>query len=88
MVSIIVRSDESMEKELEEKSALLNISVDDLIDRYIRREMYREDFYVSPKRTLEELLEISRQEAEKDKKKGIYAKERTLDFFVGLNDKC
>ena len=68
-------------------SKILNISVDDLIDRYLRRELFFDDFYVRPELTREELIERSRKAVEKDKKRGIYPKKHNFDFFTGLNNK-
>ena len=82
-----VISDKMLEAKLKEKSGILGITVDELINRHIRREIYLDDFYVPRKLTREELTEISKRDIEKDKKRGIFPKKHNSDFFVGLNNK-
>ena len=76
-----------VERQLKEKSNILNISVDELIDRYIRRKIFFDYFYTPPKRTKEELVEMAKKAVEEDKKRGIFPKKHNFDFFVGLNNK-
>lgn len=76
-------SDKMIETQLKEKSNILNISLDGLIDRYVRREIYVDKFYVPPKRTRQELIEMGRKAVEEDKKRGIYPKKHNFDSFVG-----
>ena len=68
---------------LKERSNWLNISVDELIDRYIRRGLFSDDYYEPPKLTMEELLEISRKDVEKDIENGIPPQKNNFDIFVG-----
>ena len=82
-----VIGDAKIEAQLKEKSSKLNISVDELIDRYIRRELYSDDFYEAKPHSQEELIEISKKEIQKDKKKGIMPKNNDFDVFVGMDDK-
>lgn len=74
--------DEMMEAQLKEKADRLNISTDQLIDRYIRRGLFTDDYYDPPKLSREELLEISRKEVEKDIKKGIPPRKHNFDVFI------
>lgn len=78
--------DEMIETQLKEKSKKLNISISELISRYIKRGLYMDDYYEPPKLSREELLEISRKEVEKDKKRGIQPKKHNFDVFVGRWD--
>ena len=82
-----VIGDKMIVEKLKKESASLNISVGELINRYIRRELFFDDFYVRPELTREELYEMGRKEVEKDRKNGIPPKKHNLDFFVGLNNK-
>ena len=43
--------DQMVESQLIEKSDILHISICELIDRYIMRGLYNEDYYDPPKRT-------------------------------------
>ena len=79
--------DDMIETQLKEKSAQLNISIGELIDRYIRRGLYSDDYYEPKPLTEEELLEISKKEIERDKKKGIFPRKHNFDIFVGIMDK-
>ena len=78
-----VIGDKMIEAQLEEKSNILNISLVELIDRYIRREYYVDEFYVPPKLTREELMEMSRRDVERDKKWGFPPKKHNFDAFIG-----
>lgn len=75
--------DEMIETQLKVKSNKLNITISELINRYIKRGLYMDDYYEPPKLSREELLEISRKEVEKDKKRGIQPKKHNFDVFVG-----
>ena len=70
--------------QLAEKSRILNISVDDLIDRYIRRGLFCDDYYEPPKLTRKEVIEIFRKDVEKDIKRGIIPTQKR-DFSVFIN---
>ena len=60
----IIIGDDMIENRLKEKSIKLGISVDELIDRYIRRGLYSDDYYESPQLTMEELfLRLSSQDS-------------------------
>ena len=61
----IIIGDDMIENRLKEKSIKLGISVDELIDRYIRRGLYSDDYYESPQLTMEELLEMSKKDVKK-----------------------
>lgn len=76
-------SDKMIETQLKEKSNILNISLDELINRYVRREYFVDEFYVPPKRTRQELIEIIRKDVEEDKKRGIFPKKHNSDALVG-----
>ena len=71
---------EMVEAQLKEISNKLNISVDALIDRYVRIGLYMDDYYKAPKLSKEKLLEIFKLDEEpkiselknKDPLVGIY----------------
>ena len=70
-----IQCDKMMETRLKENSEKLNISIDELIDRYIRRGVYSDYFYWKrPKLSLDELKEMSKRDAERDRKNGIFPK--------------
>lgn len=69
--------------QLKEKSSKLNISLEGLVDRYIRRGLFMDDYYKPPKLTAEELMEISRKNVEEDRKRGILPKKHNFDVFIG-----
>ena len=73
-----------LELELKEKSNKLNISVDKLINRYIKRGLFMDDYYEAPQLTLEELMELSRKYVEKDMKNGIPPKKHNFDGLIGI----
>ena len=50
--------DEKTDLKLEKYSIKLNISVDDLIERYVKRGLYMDDYYRQPKLSKEKILEI------------------------------
>ena len=57
-----VIGDEMIENRLKEKSRKLGISLDELIDRYIRRELYSDDYYIQPQLSREELDRLSKRD--------------------------
>lgn len=77
-----VIGDEMIEAQLKEKSAILNISVEELIDRYIRRELYTDDYYAPRKLTRKELLEMSKRDVKRDMENGIPPAKHNFDVFV------
>lgn len=79
----IIIGDEMIEAKLREKSNKLNISIDELIDRYIRRGLFCDDYYVPPKYTREEMLERGRKAVERDRKNGYPPMKHNFDVFVG-----
>jgi len=79
----IIIGDDMIENRLKEKSIKLGISVDELIDRYIRRGLYSDDYYESPQLTMEELLEMSKKDVKKDMENGIPPKKHNFNSFVG-----
>jgi hypothetical protein len=82
-----VIGDEMIEMKLKEISDKLNISSDELIDRYIRRGLFMDDHYEPPEYTREELIERGRKAVEKDIKNGIPPKKHNFDVLVGRWDK-
>ena len=64
-----VIGDEMIETQLNEYSKKLNISVDELIERYIKRGLYSDNHYLERKVTLEELDRINKLDMERDQKK-------------------
>lgn len=79
-----VIGDKMIENRLKENSSKLGISVDELIDRYIRLGLFTDDYYNPPQLTREELIEISKKNVEKDKKNGFPPKKHNFDVFVGI----
>lgn len=63
--------DEMMEAQLIENSRKLNISLNELIDRYIKRGLYSDDYYIQPQLSKEEIDEIFTRNMERDRKNGI-----------------
>ena len=53
--------DKMIETQLNEKSKMLGISVDELIDRYIRWGLFSDDYYTPPEYTREELIEMGKK---------------------------
>ena len=80
----IIIGDKMIEEQLEEKSAKLNISLEGLVDRYIRRGLFMDDYYDLPKLTIDDLIEMSKKDLEKDMKRGIPPKKYNSDVFVGI----
>jgi hypothetical protein len=70
-----------IEVQLHLKSIILNISVGELIDRYVKRELYTDDYYEPPKYTKEELYEMGRKAVEKDRKRYIPIKKHDFSAF-------
>ena len=70
-----------IDTQLKEKSEKLNISVDELVERYIKRGLFTDDYYKPPKLSREELMEISKKEIERDRKKGILPKKHDFSVF-------
>lgn len=82
-----VRCDKMMETRLKENSQKLDISIFDLVDRYIRRGVYSDNHYLEkPRLSFEQLKEISRKDSERDRKNGIFPKSHT-DSLVGICNK-
>jgi hypothetical protein len=79
--------DEMIDSQLKEKSSMLNISVDELIDRYLRRGLFIDDYYEPPEYTREELIQMGKKAVEKDKKMGILPKKHNFDVFIGVANK-
>ncbi|SDA62351.1 hypothetical protein [Methanobrevibacter millerae] len=78
-------SDKMLETQLKEVANELNISLDELINHYIRRGLYVDYGYYEPKQlSEEELLEKSRKEVEKDKKRGILPRKHNFEKYIGL----
>ena len=63
--------DKMIEAQLNEKSKMLGISVDELIERYIKRGLYSDDYYVQPQLSKEEIDVIITRNMERDMKNGI-----------------
>lgn len=78
-----VIGDQMIENRLKENSSKLGISIDELIDRYIRLGLFTDDYYEPPQLTREELIEISKENVEKDKRNGFPPKKHNFDVFVG-----
>lgn len=79
-----VIGDKMIENRLKENSSKLGISVDELIDRYIRLGLFTDDYYTPPQLTREELIEISKKNVEKDERNGFPPKKHNFDVFVGI----
>ena len=79
----IIIGDEMIQAQLEENSKKLGISIDELIDRYIKLGLFTDDYYNPPKLSKEELIEISKKEVEKDMKNGIPPKKHNFGALVG-----
>ena len=75
--------DIGIESQLKDKSSKLNISLEKLVDRYIRRGLYMDDYYEPPKLSREELMEILIKDVEKDRKRGIPPKKHNSEIFIG-----
>ena len=82
----IIISDKMLETQLIENSNKLNISMDKLIERYIERGLYGDDYYKPPKLTLKELKEINKKELERERKMGLLPVKNDFDCFVNHNE--
>ena len=78
-----VIGDKMIEAQLEENAKKLNISVEELIERYIKREIHS-DYYFDkrPAPTREELDEIHRRNVELDRKRGVKFIKHDHSVFV------
>lgn len=79
--------DTVIENKLLEKSNILNISFEELTNRYIKWGLFMDDYYVPRQRTREELIEMSKKRVEQDKKRGIPPKKHNFDVFIGILNK-
>ena len=79
--------DAVIENKLLEKSNILNISFEELTTRYIKWGLFMDDYYVPRQLTREELIEMSKRDVERDKKRGILPKKHNFDVFIGMFDK-
>ena len=80
----LIQCDKIMETKLKENSKKLGISISDLIDRYIRQELCVDNDYLKkPKLSWEQLREISKRDAKRDRKNGIFPKPHS-DSLVGI----
>lgn len=83
----IILGDNMIENKLLEKSNILNISLEELTNRYIKFGLFEDDYYVPRQLTREELIEMSKRDVERDKKRGIPPKKHNFDVFIGMFDK-
>lgn len=75
--------DKMIETQLIEKSNKLNISLDELIERYIRIGLFiDEGLYEPPVYSREELDEMAKKRIEEDKKRGIMPKKHDFSVFI------
>lgn len=74
--------DEMIQAQLAENSKKLGISIDELIDRYIMRGLYSDDYYLQPKLTREELDELSKKDLKRDMENGIPPKKHDFSVFI------
>ena len=81
----IIFGDEMIENQLKENSEKLNISVEELVDRYIRRGLYTDDYYRQPKLSKEKLKEIFKIEDNVNMKENN-SKKGNMDSIVGIYD--
>ena len=79
----IVIGDKMIEDRLRKNSKKLNISIDELIDRYIRRGLYSDDYYKQPKLCKEKLKEIFNIDEEPGRNS---RKNNHFDELVGIYD--
>lgn len=75
-----VIGDDMIEAQLKEISNKLNISVDALIDQYIRIGLYMDDYYRAPKISKEKLLEIFKLDKEPESR--FHDDDSLVDIFV------
>lgn len=83
----IIIGDKMIEARLKKKSNKLNISLDSLIERYIKIGLFMDDFYEPPQLTSEEVRELIRKDAERDRKRGIPPRKHNHDVFIGILNK-
>lgn len=80
-----VNGNEIIEARLNDIAGKLNISPNELIDRYIKRALHRKYGYYKPKRiTEEELLQSNEKRLKKDRIKGFIPKKHNFDKYVGI----
>ncbi len=79
-----VIGDEMIESQLKENSNRLNISVDELIERYIRRGLYRDDYYKPPKMSQKKLLDLFNLDEEPSKKRKNHPKKSSMDSIIDI----
>ena len=82
-----ISGDNMVMTKLEENSNKLNISVEQLIDNYIKMGLYEDDYYVPEPITKDDFIEILRKNREKDEKRRIPRMEHNFDKMVGLFNK-
>lgn len=78
--------DGMVEVRLVETSKELNISVSQLIERYIKRGLFSDDYYVPRSLSREELDELSKRDIERDRKKGILPQKHDFSVFINRWD--
>ena len=71
-----------IEAQLLEKSDKLGISMDELIERYIKMGLYIDDYYEPPELTREEAIESIKKDAEEDRKNGIPPQKHDSSVFI------
>lgn len=80
-----VIGDEMINSQLLANSNKLNISVDDLIERYVRRGLFVDDCYEPPEITIDELRKINKIELERERKMGLKPpKKHRFDGLINL----
>lgn len=83
----IIIGDDMVEVKLNETSKKLNISVNELIERYIKRGLFSDDYYIHRDLSREEIEKLSKRDIERDKMKGINPKKHDFSVFINLFDK-
>ena len=78
-----VIGDKMIEAQLLENSRKLGIFIDELIERYIKRGIHSDDYYIQPDLSKEELDEICKKDIERDRKRGIPPAKHNFDVFIG-----
>ncbi|WP_407421515.1 hypothetical protein [Methanobrevibacter sp.] len=82
----IIFGDEMIENQLKENSEKLNISVEELVDRYIRRGLYTDDYYKQPKLSKEKLKEIFKIDDDVNMEENNSRKKGNMDSIIGIYD--
>lgn len=77
----IIIGDDMIETQLKENSKKLSISLEELIDRYIRIGLYMDDYYKQPKLSKEKLMKIFKIDEQKKKN---HSKDNSMDALVGI----